>query len=231
MVTNTHEGKEFKDAPGKAFEAKPAPTAGATPGAVEVRFVTSRHSAEFSQPIYADERRLRLRQIFCGVLIRVKNGWSAARALRAAARRWEGRRFKTGRAVDFSQETLDRIFYRWRKIGEAAFDLHYVAPPKAEVPAIVTTELLQRAGQADIKSFSELFRAVCNGSATPLPSKRTIQRAIPKSKRQAISKLMRARRSASAVERKAARQAEREIKRAKAALEKIEREAQEVLRR
>lgn len=236
MVTNSQEAEQFKgSAHGESFRSKPAPTASATLGAVEVRFVTSRHGAEFShkQPKYAGERRLRCLQIFGGVLVKVRNGSSVARALREASRRWRGRTFKSapGRRVNFSVQTLNRLWYRWCRFGDAALDLHYKVPPKIEVSPVVTNEVLQRAGQADIKSFSQLFKTVCNGSANPLPSRRTVERALPETKRQAISQLMHARRSASAMQRKAARQAQREIKRSKAALEKAERQAKEVLQR
>lgn len=232
MVTNKQEAKEFKDASGKAFRAKPAPIAGANPGAVEV-IVTSRHGAEFSpkQPVYAAERRLRLLQIFAGVDRRVANGWSTRRALRAAARRWKGRTFRSapGREVDFSADTLERLFYSWRKFGDSALDLHYVAPARLEVPPAVTKEVLQRAGQADVLSFSQLFKSVYSSSATALPSPRTLGRAIPDDKRHAISEVLRARRAAIAKERQAKREADRAAKRARAELERAERAARKVL--
>jgi hypothetical protein len=137
-----------------------------------------------------------------------------------AARRWKGKTYRSapGRSISLSEGTLDRLWYRWQKAGRdpRAIELGYKAA-RMEVTAGITEGICQRAGQQDIESFSKLLRLVCNGSATRVPSRRTVERAIPEPKRRAIVALMRSRRSAASAVRKIGR----ELKKAQAKARKV----------
>jgi hypothetical protein len=159
------------------------------------------------QPVWAAERLRILTRIFRGIDQQVANGRSVTSALDKAAKRWANRAYRSApdRKVNLSFSTVDRLYHAWVRGGRdiRVVDLKYKAPHRIEVSPDVLANVLGRAGQQDIRSFGQLFRAVCNESAKPLPSWRTIGRAIPARKRQAMGKLLRARRQATSAERQA----------------------------
>jgi hypothetical protein len=221
----------FKAGTGRDFAPAALPVL--SPGAVPL----TAHQAgglEFStrQPIFANERQRKLLQIFTGVERRVKNGWSVSRALRRAARRWKGRTFKSapGREVNFSYETLSRLWYRWQKArrNPHAFDFHYVGPKKKVSPEL-DVEFWTRALTHDVLSFAQIMRDIGQETRRALPNRSTIERAMPREKKAAMAQLLRARRQLSRVERQARKQLAREIKRASDALKAAERQAREIL--
>lgn len=144
----------------------------------------------FCQPSYAAERKRKLLQIFAGVDRRAQNGWSVARAIRAAARRWNGRTFKSepGRAINFSEETLSRLYYAWRNAGRdaAVLELRY-KPPQPKIAPEVGELVAGIALATDAPSFAAVIREVGgSGLLSDQVSYSTLIRRIPAKTRRTL---------------------------------------------
>jgi hypothetical protein len=127
------------------------------------------------------ERRRILQAIFRGAEIRVKQGCPVRRAIRAAAKRWRGRRYQTGKLVRFSEHRLVALFYQWRRNGDSALVTRYAGPP-SKLPPELVSKFFAACLQDDTFSMAEAWRDLAATSWSVFQ----MYRAVPATKRKAI---------------------------------------------
>ena len=82
-------------------------------------------------------------------------GMPVAEALRRLVKTLAGRTYKraSGKALGCSYNTLRRVFYRWRKQGNAALELHYSPTVFSDLKPATIRQFLRFAVQPGVTSF------------------------------------------------------------------------------
>lgn len=156
-----------------------------------------------SHSTWQSERVCRLLHILRGLDRRVLAGQSLIRSAARAARRWRGHHYKSrpGGTVQFSQKTLIRLFYLWRRNGRTAeaLQLRYRPIVRRKVRPEDVVNLLQACASPEITSLRQAYRQL----KTPMGSESAYRHNITPGQRRLLSDLFTARRQASRANRQA----------------------------
>ena len=110
---------------------------------------------------WAAERARILRRLCQRIEANVQAGSKTEAEIRKAARRWNGKPFKTtpGRKLKLSEETLGRVYRKWKPgHSEAAFELGYLTHGTT-LPEWAIKQFCRNCSRAGITSRAEAVRA------------------------------------------------------------------------
>lgn len=102
----------------------------------------------------------------------------SGRAITEVARRFRNRSLGNGRIFGISRRTLQNIWYDFRRRGEAAFVLRYVAGKQHQIDPLLL-QLVVQSAFLQSRSISEILVNAGINARNEWPSLRTIYRALP----------------------------------------------------
>lgn len=88
---------------------------------------------------------------------RVQGGSTIEAELERVSRRWDGKTLRSGKTLKLSRATMRRIYFEWKRRGDAAFHRDYKGP-QSKVPTVVVKTFLTQCLDAGVYSRAEVIR-------------------------------------------------------------------------
>ena len=142
------------------------------------------------------ERARLLLAICIHIEARMHSGFSAAREIRRAAARWNGKPLRKNpeRKLKLSPATLTRLFYEYKRRGASALELRYRGP-SSKVPGEMVRRFIEQCLESATTTRAEAIRVMRLGKGGAF-SVDSFYRSLPKAMRTKLGALHRLRQRA-----------------------------------